>query len=207
MIDLYTWSTPNGRKISIALEEFQLPFRVIEIDINNGDQHTPEFIALSPNQKIPAIVDHDSGVQMAESGAILMYLADKTGKFLDRDRYYETLQWLMWQMAHLGPILGQGHHFLKYNSGVSEYAEQRFHKEANRLYGVLNNQLADHEYIVSEYSIVDMACWPWVSRFEWHQVNLHEYPNVKRWFLEIAKRPAVIAGYDVPKRDLEIPMP
>ena len=207
MIDLYTWSTPNGRKISIALEEFKLPYTVIPVDIDNDEQYEPSFLEFSPNNKIPAIVDHDTGRQMMESGAILLYLAEKTGQFLPADKWFDVLQWLMFQMAHIGPMIGQAHHFLFNNPGVSEYAEKRYHNETKRLYGVLDKRLAEHEYIVDDYSIVDMATWPWISRFERHQIDLNEFSHVKRWYLEVASRPAVQAGYDVPQRGFEIPIP
>ncbi len=200
MIDLYTWSTPNGRKISIALEEFGLDYEVHEINTGKGEQFTPEFLRISPNNKIPAIVERETGFHLMESGAILLWLAEREGKFMPtgQDRW-EAIEWLMWQMGGLGPFLGQAHHFLSNNKGVSEYAEERYHAEAQRLYGVLNRRLEGREFIVSDYSIVDIACWPWISRFEWQQIDMHDYPNVLRWYLQIADRPAVQRGYDVPK--------
>jgi GST-like protein len=209
VIDLYTWTTPNGRKISIALEEFGLPYTAHPIDINNGEQFKPEFLAISPNNRIPAIVDRDNGLSLMESGAILIYLGDKTGKFLPREgaARYRTIEWLMWQMGGPGPIFGQVHHFVKYNKGKAPYAEERFLKEAHRLYGVLDKRLAGREYVADTYSIADMAIWPWVSRFEWQTVDLNQYPNVKRWYLAIANRPAVQRGYHVPRKANEIPMP
>lgn len=209
MIDLYTWSTPNGRKISIALEEFGLPYEVHAIDIGKDQQFTPEFIAISPNSKIPAIVDRDNGARMMESGAILIYLAEKTGKLMPKDQKgrFETIEWLMWQMAGFGPILGQTHHFLKYNKGKAPYAEERFAKEARRLYSVLDKQLASRAFVAGEYSIADIAMWPWASRFEWQGIDLNEFANVKRWYVEIANRPAVQKGYHIPARVNDIPMP
>ena len=209
MIDLYTWSTPNGRKISIALEEMGLDYTVHEINIGKGEQREEPFAALSPNHKIPAIIDRDTGREMMESGAILLYLADKTGRFMptDQDGYWEAMQWLMWQMAHIGPMLGQAHHFLFNNPGNSDYAEERYAKEAQRLYGVLDRRLEGRQYIVGDYSIVDMATWPWISRFERQRVDPRKFPNVERWYREIAARPAVERGYDVPARGEAIPMP
>ena len=209
MIDFYTWTTPNGRKVSIMLEELELPYTVHAIDITTGDQMDPDFVAISPNNKIPAIVDNDNGMTLMESGAILMYLAEKTGKFLptDADARWHTIEWLMWQMGGPGPFLGQVHHFVKYNKGKSAYAEERYLTEARRLYGVLDRRLADHEYIVDDYSIADIAVWPWISRFDWQTLNLNDYPNVKRWYLDIAARPAVQTGFHIPKKVQEIPMP
>ena len=197
MIDLYTWPTPNGRKVSIALEEFGLEYAVHAVNLQKDEQFASEFIAISPNNKIPAIVDRSNGQAVMESGAILIYLAEKCDQFWGDNRY-QTLQWLMLQMGGIGPMLGQVHYFKKYNSGKSVYAEERFYKEAQRLYGVLDQRLGEAEYLAGEYSIADIATWPWISRFEWQQISLNEYPNVKRWYAEIAARPAVQKGYDVP---------
>ena len=197
MIDFYTWPTPNGRKVSIALEEFGLEYVAHAVNLQKDEQFTPEFLAISPNNKIPAIVDRSNGQAVMESGAILIYLAEKCDQFWGENRY-QTLQWLMLQMGGIGPMLGQVHYFKKYNSGKSVYAEERFYKEARRLYGVLDHRLGEVEYLAGEYSIADMATWPWVSRFEWQQISLTEYPNVKRWYTQIANRPAVQKGYDVP---------
>jgi len=209
MIDLYTWATPNGRKVSIALEELGLPYRVHAIDITRGDQHTPEFTAISPNQKIPAMVDQESGIALMESGAILLYLAEKTQRFLPSEpkRRWATIQWLMWQKGGLGPMLGQAHHFLKFNPGKSSYAEERYQREAQRLYGVLERQLMLSDFIAGdEYTIADIASFPWVSRFEFQQIDLNDFPSVRAWYLRIARRPAVAAGYAVPIAD-QVPMP
>jgi GSH-dependent disulfide-bond oxidoreductase len=209
MIDLYTWTTPNGRKVSIMLEEVGLPYTSHPIDITKGDQHGPDFVKISPNHKIPAIVDHDNEVVMMESGAILLYLAEKTGMLMpgeDKARW-RTMEWLMWQMGGIGPMLGQVHHFVRFNKGKSAYAEERYLNEAKRLYGVLDARLADHEYLVDDYSVADIATWPWISRFEWQTIDLDDYPNVKRWYLAIAGRPAVQRGYHVPKKLQEVPMP
>lgn len=209
MIDLYTWTTPNGRKANIMLEEIGLPYTVHAIDISKDEQFAPEFLKVSPNNRIPAIVDRDNGMSLMESGAILIYLADKTGKLLPKSgiERYKVIEWLMWQMGGPGPMLGQVHHFVKYNPGKAPYAEERYLKEAARLYKVLNTQLGLHEYVAGEYSIADIAIWPWISRFEWQTIDLNDYPNVKRWYLEIAKRPAVQRGYKVPKDMGPIPMP
>jgi GST-like protein len=206
MIDLYTWATPNGRKISIALEELGAEYTVHPIDIGQGRQFDPEFLAISPNNRIPAIVDRDTGRSMMESGAILLYLADKYGRLIGSDRWV-TLQWLMLQMASVGPVLGQVHHFVRFNPGKAPYAEERFRLEAARLYGVLDARLRDHEYLADSYSIADIATWPWISRFEWQRIDLAAYPHVARWYLAIADRPAVQRGYDVPARVNDIPRP
>jgi GST-like protein len=209
VIDLYTWTTPNGRKANIMLEEIGLPYTVHAIDISKDEQFAPEFLKISPNNRIPAIVDRDNGMSLMESGAILIYLADKTGMLLPKSgmERYKVIEWLMWQMGGPGPMLGQVHHFVKYNPGKAPYAEERYLKEAARLYKVLDTQLGLHEYVAGEYSIADIAIWPWISRFEWQTINLNDYPNVKRWYLEIAKRPAVQRGYKVPKDMGPIPMP
>ncbi len=206
MIDLYTWPTPNGRKISIALEEFALEYEVHAVNIGTDEQFAPEFLAISPNNKIPAIVDRASGRSMMESGAILIYLADTHRKFWGDDRY-ETLEWLMLQMGGVGPMLGQAHHFLKYNPGKAPYAEARYAAEAKRLYGVLDRRLQQREYLAGSYSIADMATWPWISRYEWQGVDFSEFPHLLRWYLQIADRPAVQKGYDVPMYVNPIPRP
>ncbi|MEM9740843.1 MAG: glutathione S-transferase N-terminal domain-containing protein [Pseudomonadota bacterium] len=207
MIDLYTWTTPNGRKVSIALEEMNLDYEAHAIDIGKDDQFVPEFLAISPNNKIPAIRDRPTGFHLMESGAILFWLAEKSGQFLPEASKWEAMEWMMWQMAGFGPMLGQAHHFLKYNSGVSNYAEDRYRTEAERLYSVLDKRLDGRDFMVGSYSIVDMAAWPWASRFEWHQIDLNAYPNVRDWYLRIADRPAVQKGYDVPKVTTPIPKP
>ena len=209
MIDLYTWTTPNGRKASIMLEELGLPYTAHAIDISKGEQFQPDFLKISPNNRIPAIVDRDTGFHLMESGAILMYLAEKTGKLMPKAEHprYRVIEWLMWQMGGIGPMLGQVHHFVKYNKGKAPYAEERYLKEAHRLYGVLDKRLADREFVADEYSIADIATWPWISRYEWQTIDLDQYPNVKRWYVAIAKRPAVERGYHVPKKVNEIPIP
>ena len=212
MIDLYSWTTPNGRKVSILLEELGVPYTVHSIDISKDEQFAPDFLKIAPNNRIPAIVDHETGIQMMETGAIMMYLADKHNKFQCKgDEYWKMVEWLMWQMGGLGPILGQVHHFVKYNKGKSEYAEQRYWNEAKRLYRVLNERLEGRDYIAGDgrgmYSIADMACWPWVSRFEWQEIDLNEFPNVRDWYVRIAQRPAVQKGYSIPKFTTEVPLP
>ena len=208
MIRLYTWSTPNGVKISIALEELGLEYEVIPVDNTRDEQFAPEFLAISPNNKIPALVDGD--VSLFDSGAILLYLAHKTGKLAPPAgslEYFDMMQWLMWQMAHFGPMLGQAHHFLKFNVGKSEYAEKRYYQEALRLYRVLNSRLEGRGYIAEEFSIVDIATWPWASRFEFQQIDLHDFPEVMRWYLDLAERPAFQRGYRVPNENWRIPVP
>lgn len=207
MIDLYTWSTPNGRKVSILLEELGLDYTVHSINIGVGDQNTPEFLKISPNKKIPVIVDNDTGMSLMESGAILVYLAEKYKQFLPKNSTGRTtvMEWLMWQMGGFGPILGQAHHFLHFNPGKSDYAETRFQNEVARLYSVLDKRLDRRHYICDDYSIADIACWPWVSRYEWQRVNLAEYPNVRTWYKRLLARDAVQKGYHVPKKMNEIP--
>jgi GST-like protein len=210
MIDLYTWSTPNGRKVSIMLEECGLAYEVHPINIGKDEQFAPDFLKISPNNKIPAIVDRDNGWSVFESGAILIYLAEKTGKFLPTDpkKRLQTLEWLMFQMGGIGPFLGQAHHFLKFNHGKAPYAEERYAKEAKRLYGVMDRRLAENRFLAGDdYTIADIASWPWISRFEWQQIDMGGLPNVRRWYTEIAERPAVRRGYDVPQMGNTIPLP
>jgi len=206
MIDLYTWGTPNGRKVSIMLEECGLPYRTHAINIGKNDQFTPEFIALNPNSKIPAILDSEGPdgkpISMFESGAILLYLAGKTGKFLPSSvrGKYDALQWLMFQMGGVGPMIGQAHHFLRAAPEKVPYGIDRYSKETRRLYGVLDRHLAKTPYLAAgEYGVADIATYPWIARHEWHQVALAEFPNVKRWFDAIGARPAVIKGMAVPQ--------
>ena len=210
MIQLYTWSTPNGRKVSVMLEEVSVPYRVHAIDITAGDQFNPDFLAISPNNKIPAIVDDETGQSIFESGAILLYLAEKTGHFMpsgDNEKW-DVMQWLMWQMGGQGPMLGQAHHFLKYHPGISEYAEQRYHQEAQRLYKVLDTRLEKRDFVAAgQLTVADIAIWPWVSRFDYHQIDLGGYPNVLRWYLKLAERPGFQAGYKVPHADEKVPIP
>lgn len=207
MYDLYTWTTPNGRKVSILLEELGVPYEVHPIDIGKGDQKTPEFLKIGPNNRIPVIVERETGLSLMESGAIMWRLAETHGKFLPADplKRAQVMEWLMWQMGGLGPMLGQAHHFVHFNPGKAPYAEERYAAEAKRLYGVLETRLEGREHIVDDYSIADMACWPWVSRYEWQGIDLADYPNVRAWYRRILERPAVRRGYQVPKNMGEIP--
>ena len=208
MIDLYTWGTPNGRKISIALEEMELDYETHPINIGKDEQFAPDFLKISPNNKIPAIHDRETGLSMMETGAILLYLADKTGMLMPAGaRYWEAMEWLMWQMGGVGPMFGQVHHFVKYNPGKAPYAEERYSNEARRLYGVLDRRLEGRDFITDDYSIADIATFPWTARFDWQQIDLNDFPNVKRWYLSIAARPAVQRGYMVPSDTQAIPIP
>ncbi|HEY7761217.1 MAG TPA: glutathione S-transferase N-terminal domain-containing protein [Burkholderiales bacterium] len=204
MIDLYTWSTPNGRKVSIMLEETGLPYQVHPIDIGKGEQFRPEFLAISPNNRIPAIVDRHGPdgqpFQLFESGAILLYLAWKTGLLLPRTpaAQFQTIQWLMFQMGGVGPMFGQAHHFLRAAPEPVPYAIERYTRETRRLYKVLDGHLAERDYLAPEYSVADIATYPWVARYEWHKVDLNEFPAVKRWFDVVGARPAVQAGMKIP---------
>jgi GST-like protein len=203
MIDLYTWGTPNGRKVSILLEELGLPYAVHAVDISKRQQFEPAFLAVNPNGKIPAIVDQDADggpFAVFESGAILMYLAEKTGRFWPkslRERYAVT-QWLMFQMGGLGPMAGQGHHFRRAAPEPIPYAIERYGNETRRIYGVMDRRLAEGRYLAGDYSIADMACYPWIARHEWQQIDLAEFPNLKRWFDELTARPAVAKGMAIP---------
>lgn len=201
MIDLYYWPTPNGKKITIYLEEAGLPYKIIPVNIGKGEQFAPEFLAISPNNRMPAIVDHqpaDGGAPLSvfESGAILLYLGEKTGTlFPSAPRAKANVtEWLMWQMAGLGPMLGQANHFKHYAAGKADYAEERYVREAGRLLGVLDRRLQGHEYLAGAYSIADIACWPWVSGAERLGYALATFPAVKRWYDAIAARPAVQRG-------------
>ena len=212
MIDLYTWNTPNGRKVSILLEELGIAYNVFPVDIRRGEQFYSSFLKIAPNNRIPAIIDQETGAQMMESGAIMLYLSTKYDRLhCSGQEYWDMVEWLMWQVGGLGPILGQTHHFLKHNKGKSEYSEARFSDETLRLYGVLDRKLESRDFLVGEkkgeFTIADIACWPWVSRFEWHGIDLSAFPNVLNWYVRIALRPAVRAGYSVPHFTTEIPMP
>ena len=202
MIDLHTWSTPNGRKVSIMLEECGLPYRVHTVNIGANEQFKPEFLAINPNNRIPAIVDPEGPegkpLPLFESGAILIYLAEKTGKFYPQKNKYIVLQWLMFQMGGVGPMFGQAHHFMRAKKDEIPYGTERYGNEAKRLYGVLNKRLSEAAYLADEYSIADIATYPWVARHEWHRVDLNAYPAVKRWYDTIGARPAVVRGMAVP---------
>lgn len=204
MIELYYWPTPNGHKITVFLEESDIPYQIKPVDIGAGDQFKPEFLAFSPNNRMPAIIDDaptDGGenISVFESGAILLYLAEKTGKFLSKDiRQKKTvMEWLFWQMGGFGPMLGQNHHFTRYAPEKIPYAIDRYQRETERLYGVLNKHLENREFIADQYSIADMACYPWAVAHDWHHVALENYPNVQRWHAAITLRPAVIKAYEL----------
>lgn len=205
MIDLYYWTTPNGHKITIFLEETETPYNIIPVNIREGEQFKPDFLKIAPNNRIPAIVDHQplqgKPIALFESGAILFYLAEKTGKFLAKEIHerYTTMQWLFWQMAGLGPMAGQNHHFSQYAPEKIPYAIERYVKETARLYAVLDKQLSQHAFIAGEYSIADMACYPWIVAHEKQQQDLNDFPHLKKWFEKISKRPAVIRAYEKAK--------
>jgi GST-like protein len=207
VIELYYWTTPNGHKITIFLEEAGLPYRIVPVNISKGEQFRPEFLRISPNNRIPAIVDDApvSGgrpVSVFESGAILQYLAEKTGKFLPQDLHgrIDVIQWLFWQMGGLGPMAGQNHHFRQYAPEKIPYAIERYVNETNRLYGVLDGRLADRDFVACDYSIADMASYPWVVPYERQGQKLDDFPNLKRWFETIRARPAVVRAYELAKK-------
>ena len=206
MIDLYYWTTPNGHKITMFLEETGVPYKIVPVNIGTGEQFQPEFLAISPNNRMPAIVDHapndsNAPISVFESGAILLYLAEKSRKFIPVDLRgrVQVLEWLMWQMAGLGPMLGQNHHFSGYAPEKIPYAIDRYVKETNRLYGVLNKRLADRPFIAGDYSIADMACYPWIVPYERQGQKLEDFPHLKRWFEEIKGRPATVRAYALAK--------
>ena len=207
MIDLYSSPTPNGRKISIMLEELGVEYNPIFINLEQKEQFSEEFSKISPSNKIPVIVDKNNNQTIFESGAILLYLAKKYNKFLDDDNYWEIVQWVFFQMAYVGPMLGQAHQYLFYNPGKSKFAEEKTKGYAKHIYEILNKKLSEQEYFSNKYSIADIAIWPWIARFERHQVDLNNYPNVRRWYLQISKRPAVIKGYNVVGDFFDIPKP
>ncbi|EKE73612.1 glutathione S-transferase family protein [Oceanibaculum indicum] len=205
MIELYTWGTPNGRKISIMLEEVGLPYNTHSVNISKDEQFAPDFLKVSPNNKIPAIVDPEGPggkpISLFESGAILFYLAEKTGKLLPADpaARYETMVWLMFQMAGVGPMFGQAHHFRRFAKEQVPYAIDRYTNETHRIYGVMDKRLGEVPYLAGqEYTIADVATYPWVSRWEWHGIDWANYPNLKRWFDDVGARPAVQKGMAVP---------
>ena len=202
MIDLYYWTTPNGHKITMFLEEAGLPYTIIPINIGKGDQFKPEFLEIAPNNRMPAIVDHapnggSKPLSIFESGAILLYLADKTGQFLSRDLYArnDALQWLFWQVGGLGPMAGQNHHFSRYAPARIPYAIDRYRNETGRLYGVLDRHLANKEFIADDYSIADMAAYPWIVPWKNQGIILEEFPNLRRWFERVGAREAVQKGF------------
>jgi GST-like protein len=194
------------------LEELGVPYQAHAIDISKGEQFGEAFLKIAPNNRIPAIVDNETGMELMETGAIMLYLAEKHGKFLPSgDEKWRTIEWLMWQMGGVGPMFGQVHHFVKYNPGKSAYAEERYSNEAKRLYGVLDRRLEGRDYVAGadkgSYSIADMSIWPWVSRYDWQQIDLNDFPNVLEWYRRIAVRPAVQKGYHVPKYVSDVPLP
>ena len=206
MIELFTADTPNGKKISIMLEEIGYEYKLTNIDINNNEQFESEFIKISPFSKIPVITDHDKNESIFESGAILIYLGEKSGKFYDKKDRLNINQWLMAQMGTIGPMIGQHHQFHHYNPGKSEFGEERYFKITKRIYQELDNRLKDSSFLAGEkYTIADIATWPWIARHEWHDIGLKDYKNLSRWYLEIANRDAVIKGYDLFKNGSKIP--
>ena len=207
MIDLYSSATPNGRKITIMLEELGIKYNPILISLDKKEQFSPEFSKISPTNKIPVIVDKENNQIIFESGAILLYLAKKHNKFLNEKDYWDVVQWLFFQMAYVGPMLGQAHQYLFYHKGKSEFAEQRSRTYSNNVYEILDTKLSKNKYICYEYSIADIAVWPWVARFERHQINLKKYRNVLHWYINLSKRPAVIKGYNIIGDFNEIPIP
>ena len=208
MIDLYSSPTPNGRKITIMLEELGVEYNPIFIDLDQKKQFSEDFSKISPSNKIPVIVDKDNNNQIIfESGAILLYLAKKYNKFVNEEFYWEIIQWVFFQMAYVGPMLGQAHQYLFYNPGKSKFAEEKTRSYTKHIYEILDKRLSKQEYFSNEYTIADIAIWPWTARFERHQIDLYNYPNVLRWYLQISKRPAVIKGYNVVGNFFEIPKP
>ena len=208
MIELFSADTPNGKKISIMLEEISYEYKLTKIDISNGEQFNSEFIKISPFSKIPVIIDHDVNETIFESGAILIYLAEKSKKFYDKEDRLKINQWLMAQMGYIGPMIGQHHQFHHYNPGKSDFGEERYFKITKKIYQDLNDRLANSKYLAGKkYSIADIATWPWIARHEWHDIGLKKYENLSRWYLDIANREAVIKGYDSFKKGLVIPKP
>ena len=208
MIELFSADTPNGKKITIMLEEIGYDYKLTKIDLNKGEQFNSDFKKISPFSKIPVIIDHENNVTMFESGAILMYLADKSNKFYDVKDRNTINQWLMAQMGLIGPMIGQHHQFHHFNSGKSEFGEKRYFKITKTLYKDLDERLASSKYLAGEnYTIADIATWPWIARHEWHDIGLKNFKNLTRWYLEIATREAVIKGYDLLKNGSEIPKP
>ena len=209
MIELFSSDTPNGKKISIMLEEIGFDFKVTKLDLGKGDQFKPEFKKISPFAKIPAIIDHSNNNQAVfESGAILMYLGEKSNKFYAKENRLKINQWLMGQMGYVGPMIGQHHQFHHYNSGKSEFGEKRYFGIAKSIYHDLDERLGQSKFLAGEsYTIADIATWPWIARHEWHDIGLAKHSNLSRWYLEISKRPAVERGYKFMDKNLEIPLP
>jgi len=206
MIELLTANTPNGKKISIMLEEINYEYKITKVNINKDEQFNSEFIKLSPFSKIPVIIDHENNQSLFESGAILIYLGEKSGKFYNENERTTINQWLMGQMAYVGPMLGQHHQFHHYNPGKSEFGENRYFKISERIYRELDKRLADSKFLAGKnYTIADIATFPWIARHDWHDIGLKKYINLSRWYEEISKREAVIKGYDLLKKGEEIP--
>ena len=206
MIELFTADTPNGKKISIMLEEIGYEYKLTKVDISKDEQFKPEFIKISPFSKIPVIIDHDNNESIFESGAILIYLGEKSGKFYSKENRLKINQWLMAQMGYVGPMIGQHHQFHHYNPGKSEFGEERYFKIAKRIYQELENRLKDSKFLAGEkYTIADIATWPWIARHEWHDIGLKNYKSLSRWYLEISNRNAVIKGYDLFKNGSKVP--
>ena len=206
MIELFTADTPNGKKISIMLEEIGYEYKLTKVDISNNEQFKPEFVKISPFSKIPVIIDHDNNKSVFESGAILMYLGEKSSKFYDQQDRLIINQWLMAQMGYVGPMIGQHHQFHHYNPGKSEFGEERYFKITKKIYQDLDNRLEKTKYLAGEkYTIADIATWPWIARHEWHDIGLKNYKSLSRWYLEISNRNAVIKGYDLYKNGSKVP--
>ena len=208
MIELFSADTPNGKKISIMLEEISYEYKLTKIDISSGEQFNPKFIKISPFSKIPVIIDHEANETIFESGAILIYLAEKSKKFYDKEDRLKINQWLMAQMGYIGPMIGQHHQFHHYNPGKSNFGEERYFKITKKIYQDLDDRLANSKFLAGKkYSIADIATWPWIARHEWHDIGLKKYKNLSRWYLNIADRDAVVKGYDSFKKGLVIPAP
>ena len=205
MIKLYSWSTPNGRKVSILLEELKIKYIVYPINIDKNDQFKPKYLKIAPSNKIPAIVDTENNQNIFESGIILLYLAQKYKKFFNYKKKWETYSWLMYQMSEIGPMLGQAHQFIYYNPGKSKYAEKIFKERAKKIYIKIEERLESRNYIVDDYSVVDIAIWPWIARYERQQIDIDKFPNILQWFKTIAKRSAVKKGYNVVGKKEKIP--
>ena len=209
MIELFSADTPNGKKISIMLEEIGYDYKVTKVDLGKKEQFNPEFRKISPFSKIPVIIDHDNNKESVfESGAILMYLGEKSNQFYDKENRLKINQWLMGQMGYVGPMIGQHHQFHRYNSGKSEFGEKRYFDIARSIYHDLDERLGQSKFLAGEsYTIADIATWPWIARHEWHDIGLANYNNLSRWYIEVSKRPAVVKGFKFMDKSLEIPQP
>jgi len=206
MIDLYTWATPNGRKISILLEEINTPYSVHPVNIIENEQFSDKFSRIAPSNKIPAIIDRENGQSIFESGAIMMYLAKKHDQFLSQKHYWQIMEWVIFQLSQVGPVLGQAHQFLYYHPNQNAFVEKKYIDYTKRIYQTLNERLKDNEYLGVEYSIADIATWPWIAKFERHRINISDYPEVLNWYKLIRERPAVIKGYNVVGKKEDIPI-